>query len=309
MKIAFAGTPEFAAVALRALLAAGFEVPLVLTQPDRPAGRGQKLVASPVKQVALAHGSAVHQPEKLRDPATHAPLIECAPELLVVAAYGLILPQAVLDIPQRGCINIHASLLPRWRGAAPIQRCIEAGDAETGVTIMRMEAGLDTGPMLLAEALQIGPGDTAATLHDRLAEQGGRLIVDALRRFDALTPVAQPEAGVTYAGKIDKAEAAIDWARPAAVVERRIRAFDPFPGCTAQLGEATIKIWRALPAPGAGAPGAILAVAPDGIVVACGEGALRLVELQKPGGRRLASADFLHGFAIAPGQRFAAALA
>jgi methionyl-tRNA formyltransferase len=309
MKIAFAGTPEFAAVALRALLAAGFEVPLVLTQPDRPAGRGQKLVASPVKQVALEHGIAVHQPEKLRDPATHGPLIEAAPELLVVAAYGLILPQAVLDIPQRGCINIHASLLPRWRGAAPIQRCIEAGDAETGVTIMRMELGLDTGPMLLAEALKIGADDTAATLHDRLAEQGGRLIVDALRRFEALTPVAQPEAGVTYASKIDKAEAAIDWTRPAAEIERRIRAFDPFPGCTAQLGEATIKIWRALPAAGAGAPGAILAVAPDGIVVACGAGALRLVELQKPGGRRLGSADFLHGFAVAPGQRFAAAVA
>jgi methionyl-tRNA formyltransferase len=309
MKIAFAGTPEFAAVALRALLAAGFEVPLVLTQPDRPAGRGQKLVASPVKQVALEHGIAVHQPEKLRDPATHGPLIEAAPEVLVVAAYGLILPQAVLDIPRRGCINIHASLLPRWRGAAPIQRCIEAGDAETGVTIMRMERGLDTGPMLLAEALKIGAGDTAATLHDRLAEQGGRLIVDALRRIDALTPEPQPEAGVTYASKIDKAEAAIDWTRPTAEIERRIRAFDPFPGCTAQLGEATIKIWRALPASGSGAPGAILAVAPDGIVVACGEGALRLVELQKPGGRRLGSADFLHGFAVAPGQRFAAAVA
>jgi methionyl-tRNA formyltransferase len=306
MRIAFAGTPEFAAVALRALLAAGFEVPLVLTQPDRPAGRGQKLVASPVKQVALAHGSAVHQPEKLRDPATHTPLIDCAPELLVVAAYGLILPQAVLDIPRRGCINIHASLLPRWRGAAPIQRCIEAGDAETGVTIMRMEAGLDTGPMLLAEALNIDAGDTAATLHDRLAEQGGRLIVDALRRFDALTPVTQPEAGVTYASKIDKTEAAIDWTRPAAVIERRIRAFDPFPGCTAQLGEATIKLWRAQPATGAGQPGEILAVAPDGITVACGDGALRLVELQKPGGRRLESRDFLSGFALAPGQRFVA---
>jgi methionyl-tRNA formyltransferase len=306
MRIAFAGTPEFAAVALRALLAAGFEVSLVLTQPDRPAGRGQKLVASPVKQVALEHGIPVHQPEKLRDPATHAPLIEAAPEVLVVAAYGLILPQAVLDIPQRGCINIHASLLPRWRGAAPIQRCIEAGDAETGVTIMRMEAGLDTGPMLLAEALPIDAGDTAATLHDKLAALGGRLIVAALRGFDALAAVPQPEAGVTYASKIDKAEAAIDWTRPAAEIERRIRAFDPFPGCTAQLGDATIKIWRALPVAGAGVPGEVLAVAPAGITVACGTGALQLVELQKPGGRRLESRDFLSGFSIAPGQRFAA---
>jgi methionyl-tRNA formyltransferase len=308
MRIAFAGTPEFAAVALRALLAAGFEVPLVLTQPDRPAGRGQKRVASPVKQVALAQGIPVHQPEKLRDPATHAPLIECAPDVLVVAAYGLILPQAVLDIPKRGCLNIHASLLPRWRGAAPIQRAIEAGDAETGVTIMQMEAGLDTGPMLLAEALKIGAGETAATLHDRLAEQGGRLIVAALSRLDALTPQPQPEAGVTYAAKIDKAEAAIDWRRPATEIERRIRAFDPFPGCTAQLGDSTIKLWRAQPASGAGEPGEILAVAPEGITVACGQGetsgALKLVELQKPGGRRLASADFLHGFPLTPGQRF-----
>lgn len=305
MKVAFAGTPEFAAVALRALIAAGFEIPLVLTQPDRPAGRGQKLAASPVKQVALAHGIPVHQPEKLRDPATHAPLIEAAPDVLVVAAYGLILPQAVLDIPRRGCINIHASLLPRWRGAAPIQRCIEAGDAETGVTIMRMEAGLDTGPMLLAEALEIGVDETAATLHDKLAALGGRLIVDALSRLDALPPVPQPEEGVTYAHKIDKAEAAIDWTKPAAEIEHRIRAFDPFPGCTAQLGDSTIKLWRAQPATGSGQPGEILAVAPDGIAVACGEGALRLVELQKPGGRRLASAEFLPGFPLTVGQRFA----
>lgn len=303
MKAAFAGTPEFAAVALRALLDAGFDIPLVLTQPDRPAGRGQKLVASPVKQVALERGIAVHQPEKLRDPATHAPLLECAPDVLVVAAYGLILPQALLDIPRRGCLNIHASLLPRWRGAAPIQRCIAAGDTATGVTVMQMEAGLDTGPMLLAEAINIGVAETAATLHDRLATLGGRLIVDALRRLDTLQPVVQPEAGVTYASKIDKSEAAIDWRQPAAAIERRIRAFDPFPGATAQLGETTVKIWRALPHPGQGEPGVILAVSPAGIVVACGEGALKLVELQKPGGRRLASADFLHGFPLAAGQR------
>jgi methionyl-tRNA formyltransferase len=304
MKVAFAGTPEFAAVALRALLAAGFEVPLVLTQPDRPAGRGQKLVASPVKQLALEHRIPVHQPEKLRDPATHAPLIEAASDVLVVAAYGLILPQAVLDIPRHGCLNIHASLLPRWRGAAPIQRCIEAGDPETGVTIMRMEAGLDTGPMLLKEALKVGAGETAATLHDRLAEMGGRLIVEALRRLETLVPTPQPDAGVTYASKIDKREATIDWAQSAEIIEHRIRAFDPFPGCTAQLGDATLKLWRAETADGNGQPGAILAVVPEGITVACGAGAVRLVELQKPGGRRLASADFLPGFPLAVGQRF-----
>ncbi|MDO9601372.1 MAG: methionyl-tRNA formyltransferase [Rhodocyclaceae bacterium] len=301
MKVAFAGTPEFAAVALRALIDAGFEIPLVLTQPDRPAGRGQKLVASPVKQVALAHGIPLHQPEKLRDPATHAPLIAAAPDLLVVAAYGLILPQAVLDIPHHGCLNIHASLLPRWRGAAPIQRCLEAGDAETGVTIMQMEAGLDTGPMLLAHSLQIGSGETAATLHDKLALLGSRLIVLALREFATLKPVPQPTRGVTYANKITKDEAAIDWTQPAAVIERRIRAFDPFPGCTTQFGETTIKVWRALPDTGTGSPGEILAVAPEGITVACGEGALQLVELQKPGGRRLASADFLCGFPVKAG--------
>ena len=260
-------------------------------------------VASPVKQVALAHGIPVHQPERLKDPATHAPLIEAKPDLLVVAAYGLILPQAVLDIPKLGCLNIHASLLPRWRGAAPIQRCLEAGDAETGVTIMQMEAGLDTGPMLLAYAIKVSAGETAASLHDKLALLSGRLIVAALNEIATLQPVPQPAEGVTYAAKIDKAEAAIDWRQPAAEIERRIRAFDPFPGCTAQLGDNIIKIWRALPTNGAGRPGEVLAVAPQGITVACGAGALQLVELQKPGGRRLASADFLHGFALAPGQR------
>ena len=308
MKIAFAGTPEFAAVALRSLIDAGFAIPLVLTQPDRPAGRGQKLVASAVKQVALQQAIPVHQPEKLRDPATHAPLIDAAPDVLVVAAYGLILPQAVLDIPRLGCLNIHASLLPRWRGAAPIQRCIEAGDAETGVTIMQMEAGLDTGPMLLKEALKIGADTTAATLHDALAELGGRLIVKALRDLATLVAETQPEAGVTYASKIDKAEAAIDWRQPASVIERRIRAFDPFPGSSAQLGDTSLKIWRARLAEGhgtSGTPGEILAVAPQGITVACGEAAVRLTELQKPGGRRLASADFLAGFPLQAGQHFA----
>ncbi|MCX8016882.1 MAG: methionyl-tRNA formyltransferase [Rhodocyclaceae bacterium] len=304
MKLAFAGTPEFAAVALHALIEAGFDISLVLTQPDRPAGRGQKPLMSPVKQLALAHGLPVHQPATLRERAAQAPLAAAAPDVLVVAAYGLILPQAVLDIPQRGCLNIHASLLPRWRGAAPIQRAIEAGDTQTGVTIMQMDAGLDTGPMLLAEALAIGPGETAASLHDRLAALGGRLIVAALQQLDRLTPVPQPEVGACYAKKITKAEAWLDWTRPAAELERQLRAFDPHPGCSAQLGATTLKLWRGELAQGAGQPGELLAVAPEGITVACGEGALKLTELQKPGGRRLASADFLRGFPLATGQRF-----
>lgn len=303
MKVAFAGTPEFARVALAAILDAGFAVPLVLSQPDRPAGRGQKLHAGPVKQLAVAHGIPVHQPERLKDPASHRPLIEAAPDLLVVAAYGLILPQAVLDIPKRGCINIHASLLPSWRGAAPIQRAIEAGDAETGITIMQVELGLDSGPMLLKAALPIAADDTAATLHDRLAALGARLVVEALRDFDRLTPTPQPEAGVTYARKIEKAEAALDWSRPAAELERKVRAFNPFPVAVASLQQTPIKIWRAEAAEGRGEPGTVLAADAEGILVATGSGALRLTELQKPGGKRLPVADFLRGFAIAPGSR------
>ncbi|MDD5249086.1 MAG: methionyl-tRNA formyltransferase [Rhodocyclaceae bacterium] len=308
MRVVFAGTPEFAKTALEAILAAGFTVPLVLTQPDRPAGRGMQLQASPVKQLALAHGIPVFQPERLKDPATHAPLIEAAPDVLVVAAYGLILPQAVLDIPRFGCINIHASLLPRWRGAAPIQRAIEAGDAATGITVMRMEAGLDTGPMLLAESIAIAPGDTAATLHDKLAVLGGKLIAAALGRLSELAPTAQPEAGVTYARKIEKAEAAIDWRRPALEIERQVRAFNPFPGAVATLRQTPVKLWAAQAAAGTGAPGTVLASGAGGILVACGEGALRLTELQKPGSKRLAAGDFLHGFAVAAGEAFALAV-
>jgi methionyl-tRNA formyltransferase len=304
MRVAFAGTPEFARVALDAILAAGFDVPLVLTQPDRPAGRGNKLQASPVKQLAVERGIPVHQPEKLRDPATHAPLIEARADVLVVAAYGLILPQAVLDIPRLGCVNIHGSLLPRWRGAAPIQRAIEAGDAETGITIMRMEAGLDTGPMLLTGVVPIGPQDTAATLHDRLAAMGGELVVDALRRLPDLVAKVQPEAGITYAQKIDKSEAALDWRRPAIELDRKIRALNPFPGTTGQLDDLAIKIWQARVEAGRGEPGTVLACGDDGIVVACGEGALRLTEVQKPGGRRISAADFLRGHPLAPGNRF-----
>ena len=299
MKIIFAGTPEFAATALQALLAAGHEVALVLTQPDRPAGRGMVLQASAVKKVALAHGIPVFQHERLKDPAAHEPIraacVERSAELMVVAAYGLILPLAVLGLPRRGCINIHASLLPRWRGAAPIHRAIEAGDAHTGITIMRMEAGLDTGPMLLARALDIEPQDTTGSLHDRLAALGGELVVEALARFDQLAPVVQPADGVTYAAKIAKAEAQLDWSQPAAVLARKVRAFNPFPGAVVNLAGEPVKAWRADAVAGGGRPGQVLAADAEGIVVACGEGALRLTELQKPGGRRVASADFLSG--------------
>jgi methionyl-tRNA formyltransferase len=219
---------------------------------------------------------------------------------MVVAAYGLILPQAVLDLPRRGCINIHASLLPRWRGAAPIHRAIEAGDAQTGITIMQVEAGLDTGPMLLAEAIDIDAQDSTGSLHDRLAALGARLVVAALARFDDLLPVPQPEAGVTYAGKIDKAEARLDWNQPAAVLARKLRAFNPFPGAVATLAGQDVKAWRGDAVACSGRPGQVLAADAAGIVVACGEGALRLTELQKPGGRRVTAADFLHGTVLQP---------
>ncbi len=301
MKVAFAGTPAFAAAALEAILAAGHQVPLVLTQPDRPAGRGKQLKASEVKQVALQHGLPVYQPERLRDPATHQPLLEVAPDVLVVAAYGLILPQAVLDIPRYGCLNIHASLLPRWRGAAPIHRAIEAGDAETGNTIMQMDAGLDTGAMLLREAMPISAEDTTASLHDKLAAQGARLIVDALARLSELTPTPQPEDGVVYAHKIEKREAALDFSLSASALARRIRAFDPFPGTTTTLsteqGALDVKIWQAHALAGVAnmQAGTVLAAGADGIDIACGDGVLRVTQLQKPGGKRLSTADFLRG--------------
>lgn len=309
MRIVFAGTPEFAAQALAAILAAGQSVPLVLTQPDRPSGRGMALKASPVKQLALEHGLQVHQPASLKSAESRQPIIDASPDVMVVAAYGLILPQAALDIPRLGCINIHASLLPRWRGAAPIQRAILAGDAETGVTLMRMEAGLDTGPMLLKGRLPITDADRAATLHDKLAALGARLIVEALPRLarGELPGEPQPAEGVTYAAKLEKSEAALDWRQTAVALSRAVRAFDPFPGTFARIEGQTIKVWRAEPAPGAGEPGTVLAANVDGILVACGEGALRLVELQKSGGKRLQAADFLHGFALKPGQRFSLA--
>ena len=303
MKLIFAGTPEFAAQSLRAILSTENQVVLVLTQPDRPAGRGMVLQPSAVKQVASEHGIEVFQPPTLRDPAAQARLAAVGADAMVVAAYGLILPQTVLDLPRHGCINIHASLLPRWRGAAPIQRAIQAGDTETGVSIMQMEAGLDTGPVLLREALPITEGDTAASLHDRLAELGARLIVDALRNLP-LTPCPQPSDGVTYAAKIDKAESMLDWRLPALQLSRQVRAFNPFPGTLAYLDGTSVKIWKAVPDANGGVPGTVLSANKDGIVVACGEGALRLCELQKAGGKRLVAGQFLAGTPIAVGSVF-----
>jgi methionyl-tRNA formyltransferase len=317
LRVVFAGTPEFAAAALTAIHEAGFAVPLVLTQPDRPAGRGMKLQASPVKRYAEAHGLVVAQPPSLRRngkfPAEAAAAIELLRgtphDVMVVAAYGLLLPQEVLDIAPYGCINIHASLLPRWRGAAPIHRAIEAGDTETGITLMQMDVGLDTGAMISDARTPIHDSDTTATLHDRLAHAGARLIVDALGELErsgklAVTP--QPAEGSTYAGKIGKQEAALDWRRPAAVLARQVRAFDPFPGAVATLDGTSVKIWGAIPVEmrGRAEPGTIVDVSPEGVIVACGAGALCLTQLQKPGGKRLPVREFLAGATLAAGQQF-----
>lgn len=304
MKVIFAGTPAFAAAALEAILAAGHTVPLVLTQPDRPAGRGMHLTASAVKQLALRHDLPVYQPARLRDAESQEPLREVAADVMVVAAYGLILPQALLDLPRLGCINIHASLLPRWRGAAPIQRAIAAGDRETGVTIMQMDAGLDTGAMLKMSAIAIAPEDTAATLHDKLAILGAALIVEVLPQLEKLARTAQPDEGMTYAAKISKNEAALDWRRSAAQLERQVRAFNPHPTASAIFAGTPLKIWSAKVSAGTGDPGRVLAADEAGIVVACGEAALCLRELQKPGSRRMAAKDLLHGFAMRPGEAF-----
>jgi methionyl-tRNA formyltransferase len=305
LRVAFAGTPEFAAVALDAILAAGHTVPLVLTQPDRPAGRGMKLQASPVKQLAQQHGIPVAQPHSLKldgkypDEAAAAreALLAAAPDVMVVAAYGLILPQWTLDLPRLGCLNIHGSLLPRWRGAAPIHRAIEAGDAETGITIMQMDAGLDTGDMLLMGREPIRADDTTAVLHDRLAAMGGALIAEALAQADQLTRTPQPAEGVTYAHKIEKAESALDWSLPAATLARRVRAFDPFPGTTFTLstdkGTEVVKLWRASVVTASGQPGEVLHAQGEACVVACGEHALALHTLQRPGGKRVAAREFL----------------
>jgi len=303
MKVIFAGTPEFAAQALKSIAEAGHEIALVLSQPDRPAGRGMSLQASPVKKLAQELGCEVFQPLTLKDPEAQAKVAAVGADVMVVAAYGLILPQAVLDMPKYGCINIHASLLPRWRGAAPIQRAIEAGDAESGVCIMQMEAGLDTGPVLARVSTPIGLQDTAATLHDRLAELGASAVVDVLSRLP-LPAEAQPEEGVTYAAKIDKAEAVIDWQRPAEALHRHIRAFNPFPGAQSQLKGTGVKVWQASVVPLNGVPGTVLSADKQGIVVACGQGALCITELQKAGSKRLPVAQFLAGNALVPGDCF-----
>jgi len=312
MKVIFAGTPEFAAVALQALHEAGFEIPLVLTQPDRPAGRGMHLQPSAVKQYALAQGIEVLQPLSLRtdskDPVraeqakeAHARLLSTPYDVMVVAAYGLILPRATLDI--KPCLNIHGSLLPRWRGAAPIHRAIEAGDSETGITIMEMEEGLDTGPMLLIERIAIGEQDTTGMVHDKLAALGGKMIVEALRKMQhgQLEAVPQPEAGVNYAAKISKEEAALDFTQSALEISRKIRAFNPFPGAHGAVNGVNVKLWGAevLEADSKAPAGQVLAAdAQHGIVVSCGSGSLRLTELQKPGGKRLPAAEFIKGFPL-----------
>ncbi len=295
MKLIFAGTPDFAAIALQALLDAGHDIALVLTQPDRPAGRGMKLKASPVKELALARGLPVSQPLTLKTPEAQAEIAAVGADAMVVAAYGLILPKAVLDLPHHGCLNLHASILPRWRGAAPIQRAILAGDAETGVTIMQMDVGLDTGDMLLLEKVAIAPADTTASLHDKLAAAGGRAIVTALAGLAVLVPEKQPEAGVTYADKISKDEARLDWSRPAAELDRRVRAYNPFPGAVTTLDGEPLKLWRATEEAGHGVPGTVLAADAAGLLVACGDGALRVTELQAAGGKRLAAAQFVAG--------------
>ena len=303
MKLIFAGTPEFAAQALSAIVAAGHEVALVLTQPDRPAGRGMALQPSAVKKVALAHDIEVFQPLTLKDAEAQAKIAAVGAEVMVVAAYGLILPQAVLDMPRFGCLNIHGSLLPRWRGAAPIQRALLAGDTETGVCIMQMEAGLDTGPVLLRGAFPIEASDTTASLHDRLAELGARLCVEVLGKLP-LPAEAQPAEGVTYAHKIEKAEAVIDWTKPAIELDRHIRAFNPFPGAQAVFGGQTVKLWQASPVAGSGPVGSVLAVDKKQIVIACGAGALAVSELQKAGGKRLPVQQFLAGHPLKVGDRF-----
>lgn len=293
LRLVFAGTPEFAAEHLKALLDTPHQIVAVYTQPDRPAGRGQKLMPSPVKQLALQHGLPVLQPPTLRDPAAQEELRALAPDLMVVVAYGLILPQVVLDIPRLGCINSHASLLPRWRGAAPIQRAVQAGDAESGVTVMQMEAGLDTGPMLLKVTTPITAADTGGSLHDRLAQLGPQAVVQAIAGLAAgtLQGEVQDDALATYAHKLNKDEARIDWSRPADELERLVRAFNPWPICHSTLDGQPLKVLAAEPAEGRGQPGQILDASKDGLTVACGEGALRLTRLQLPGGKPLAFAD------------------
>ncbi|MBZ0222265.1 MAG: methionyl-tRNA formyltransferase [Dokdonella sp.] len=299
LRLVFAGTPEFALPALQACLASGAQVPAVYTQPDRPAGRGRQLLASPIKQAALAAGIPVEQPETLRDPAARARLAAHAPDLLVVVAYGLILPKSVLALPRLGCWNVHASLLPRWRGAAPIQRALLAGDAETGVDLMQMEAGLDTGPVLLEARTPITDADTGGSLHDRLAALGGQLLADALARLqqgETLSARPQRDEGVEYAHKLDKAEAVLDWNDSARALARKVRAFDPWPVAETRIEGERVRVWSALPLDrrSDAAPGTLVAASAEGIDIASGEGVLRILELQRDGGRRISARDWLN---------------
>ena len=307
MRLIFAGTPEFAATALQALVQAGHEIALVLTQPDRPAGRGMRLKPSAVKMLALRHELPLAQPKTLNDVPTQMALTALGVDAMIVVAYGLILPQAVLDIPRFGCFNIHASLLPRWRGAAPIQRALLAGDAETGITIMQMDAGLDTGALLLRRGIPIAPQDTAQTLQDALAAVGATSILDTLRLLaqNQLIAQAQDESRATYAAKITKEEARLDWSQNAATVERAIRAYNPVPGAFTLRDGASLKLWAATTTARTGIPGTVLTVDTDGVVVACGQGALRITELQRAGGKRLGVAPFLAGVSIRPGECWA----
>lgn len=296
LRIVFAGTPDFSVPPLHALLDSGHEVPAVYTQPDRPAGRGRKLKASPVKELALAHGLRVYQPANFKDPAERARLAALQADLMVVVAYGLLLPQAVLDAPRLGCVNIHASILPRWRGAAPIQRAILAGDDESGVTIMQMEAGLDTGPIIHTLSCPIGPEDTGGSLHDRLAPLGARALLQALPMIVSREPRprAQNDSLATYAPKLSKDEAVIDWRRPAEEIERMVRAFDPWPVAQTRYAGLVMRVWAARAAAGAGEPGLVLSADRSGIAVGTGHGLLRIFRLQMPGKRPLDTADFLN---------------
>ncbi len=303
MKLVFAGTPQFAASSLEAILTAGHNVTLVLTQPDRPSGRGLKEKPSAVKALALSQGINVFQPYTLKDPEVCARIAAAAPEVIIVAAYGLILPQLVLDIAPQGALNIHASLLPRWRGAAPVQRAILAGDEETGVCIMQMNAGLDTGPVLRRQSVPILAEDTAGSLLETLTTLGAQLIVETLRMLDDLRPADQPADGVTYAAKIEKREARIDWSETSCTLSRKVRAFNPFPGAATTLNGVDFKIWRAAACDGVGRPGEVVRFEPGDVRVACGDGALRLIELQRAGGRRLPAVEFNLGVPVRVGDR------
>lgn len=315
LAVGFAGTPAFAATALEAIARAGYTIPLVLTRPDRPKGRGLRLEPSPVKTLALRRGLPIAQPATLKAPADREPILAVPVDVLVVAAYGLLLPPAILAWPRHGCLNIHASKLPRWRGAAPIARAIEAGDTMTGITIMQMDAGLDTGPMVEVVDVPIGPRETAGTLHDRLAEAGARAIVAVLRRLErdgALAATPQPAAGVTCAPKIGRDDAAIDWTRPASELDAAVRAFDPSPGAHATCAGEPLKVWRAQAVPRTvpAAPGEVVGRAAGSLDVACGagegDGALRVLEVQPAGGRRMAADAYAAGRGVGVGSRFGA---